>query len=671
MSDAKANEKGERLDSSKDSDTLKTADAQSARTASASDLTTVEKSRTNASDGSLARYSSSDLAAQEHSIELVFGDRVASRKDKISESELLKQQAQSPDNVNTQGLESVAKDEGVPQEKRALASMIQDMRAQSKALGAPTAALDDYAREALKQELNAVSSRHTVDHDDLEQCGEHHFEPRITILESGAPPANTTMSPDNVRLTQKSDSGVTDKGEAVKSVTGYGDSSNDQVSFVSRTPEPDDWGGVAALPADRQSEVITTAVRGHVEHWTVAESEERLGALVGATEGLGTVLQDLAHLTDFAHACMFGDKETASDLGAKAGAAVGRMLVGEIQLFNLSERYLNDLGAQGDWLKPAKDLYNLGSHIDKTWGDLPAREQERLKYQFVVEMGAGALLPEQAQAVLKSGKLTEILPNMAKIAHKTGSELAHAPADAKKTVAAIKGFFEDVHAPEAIMPDGRTVRLTREIRGLYLMSQAEELGGAAKPIDMLTGKPQTVVEHVERVFESPEIIARFARRFGIDIPPKTVYFFEGEKEAHTAEIAARRLGVSVEQLQNQSEASLMAHGLQKVNDHRDVYFNKYPGLIAVADRIVVERGVPEWVLRDHPGLFSAAELNELSNLRGLAKTEESLNHYRNIHNIWNQFRCDYPDPTRQQVLNQLKAIDKEFGKHFLPPTGGQ
>jgi hypothetical protein len=57
MSDAKANEKGERLDSNKESDTLKTADAQSARTASASDLTTVEKSRTNASDGSLARYS--------------------------------------------------------------------------------------------------------------------------------------------------------------------------------------------------------------------------------------------------------------------------------------------------------------------------------------------------------------------------------------------------------------------------------------------------------------------------------------------------------------------------------------------------------------------------------------------------------------------------------------
>ncbi|MBK7747154.1 MAG: hypothetical protein IPI39_07920 [Candidatus Obscuribacter sp.] len=213
MSDAKANEKGERLDSNKESDTLKTADAQSARTASASDLTTVEKSRTNASDGSLARYSSSDLATQEHSIELVFGDRVASRKDKISESELLKQQAQSPDNVNTQGLESVAKDDGVPQEKRALASMIQDMRAQSKALGASTTALDDYAREALKQELNAVSSRHRVDHDDLEQCGEHHFEPRISILESAAPPANKTMSPDNVRLAQKSDSGVTDKGK--------------------------------------------------------------------------------------------------------------------------------------------------------------------------------------------------------------------------------------------------------------------------------------------------------------------------------------------------------------------------------------------------------------------------------------------------------------------------
>jgi len=665
MSDAKANEKGERLDSNKESDTLKTADAQIARTASAADLNSVEKSRTNASDGSLARFSNADLAAQEHSIELVYGDRVASRKDKISESELLKEQAQNPDNVNTHGLESVARDDGLPQEKRALAAMIQDMRAQSKALGTPTTALDDYAREALKQELTAVSNRHTVEHDDLEQCGEHQFEPRITILESQSPQASGTMSPDNVPVSQKGDSGVTGK-----SVTGYGDNIAGPPQFVSRTPELDNWSSVGALSEVKQNDLVITALRGHAEHWTLKESEERLGALVGITEGFGTVLQDLAHLSDFAHACLIGDKETAADMGGKAGAAIGRMLVGEVQLFSLSQNYLNDLGAQGDWLKPIKDLYNLGAHLDKTWGELPAREQERLKYQFLVEMGVGAVTPDQSVRVLKSAKLTEILPNMAKIAQKTSAELSHVPADANKTAAAIRGFFEDIHAPEALTPDGRNVRLTREVRGLYLMSQAEELGGAAKPIDML-GKPQRGIETVERVFESPEIIARFARRFGIDIPPKAVYFFEGEKEAHSAEVAAGRLGVSVEQLQKQSEASLLAHGLQKVSDHRDTYFNKYPGLIAVADRIVVERGVPEWILRDHPGLFSASEINALSNLRGLAKTEESLTHYRKIHNIWNQFRSTFPDPTRQQVLNQLKAIDKEFGRYFLPPTGGQ
>jgi len=69
MSDAKASEKGDRQDRSPDRVTAP--DAQEARVAGAADMASAEKSRTNASDGSLRKYSADHIAAQEASIELV------------------------------------------------------------------------------------------------------------------------------------------------------------------------------------------------------------------------------------------------------------------------------------------------------------------------------------------------------------------------------------------------------------------------------------------------------------------------------------------------------------------------------------------------------------------------------------------------------------------------
>ena len=69
MSDAKASEKGDRQDRAPDQ--VRAPDAQEARVAGAGDMASIEKQRTNASDGSLRKFSSEQIAAQEHSIELV------------------------------------------------------------------------------------------------------------------------------------------------------------------------------------------------------------------------------------------------------------------------------------------------------------------------------------------------------------------------------------------------------------------------------------------------------------------------------------------------------------------------------------------------------------------------------------------------------------------------
>ncbi len=158
---------------------LKAPDAQFARTAGAAELASVEAIRTNASDGSLRQFSAETIAAQEHSIELVYGDRVASRTEKKSEMELLRERANKPENIDTNGLESVANDTTLPEEKRALAGMLQEMRAQSKAHGITTGPLDEYAREALKEEL-AASSQNTATNGypkevEQEECGSFYY----------------------------------------------------------------------------------------------------------------------------------------------------------------------------------------------------------------------------------------------------------------------------------------------------------------------------------------------------------------------------------------------------------------------------------------------------------------------------------------------------------------
>jgi hypothetical protein len=89
MSDAKANEKGERQERLPDQP-LKVSAGLEARPAGASDLVSIEKNRTNASDGSLGKHKGIAFASQQSSIEIDFGDRVASRMSPLTELDVLK-----------------------------------------------------------------------------------------------------------------------------------------------------------------------------------------------------------------------------------------------------------------------------------------------------------------------------------------------------------------------------------------------------------------------------------------------------------------------------------------------------------------------------------------------------------------------------------------------------
>lgn len=473
MSDAKDNKKGEHPEPVPDR--VSSPDAQAARAAGAGDMASVEKQRTNASDGSLRRYNPENLAAQQHSIELVYEGRTASRTEKKTERELLREMANKPENSTTQDLEGIAKDKSLPEDKRVLAEMIQEMRTQSKALGAPTDALDAYAREALQAELLAKSQTQLPQNDEQDACGSFSY----TDAKKGMTIGSHTYASDQLLAQIDTSNGVVSDATNAR----VSDSKVESTPLQGYVSKPDPWEELAALPNKTQAEVIITAIQAYAENWGREQVDRQFGALIGATEGVGQILQDMATVTDFAHACLSGDEKTAADMGAKFGETIGQMLVAGVNVFTLSDQYLQSVGAEGDWAKPAKDLVKLGLYLDQKWSEIPPKEQERLKYRFVVEAAGNAAMPASSVAVFKAGKFSQVLPNMAKIFSQSATELKQIPADIARCKASFNRLFKNAFGPKLVTSEGVQVGLG-DAEELYMMSKADSLSGGIKPSDM-------------------------------------------------------------------------------------------------------------------------------------------------------------------------------------------
>lgn len=485
MSDAKASEKGDRQDRAPDQ--VRAPDAQGARVAGAGDMASIEKQRTNASDGSLRRFSPEHIAAQEASIELVYEGRTTSRTEKKTERELLREMANKPENVNTQGLESIAKDQSLPEDKRALAGMIQEMRTQSKALGTPTDALDAYAREALQAELLAKSKTQLPQNDEQESCGSFSY----TDAKKGMKIGSRTYAADQLLAQGNVQNPVVSDATNARAT----DVPREKTLLYGHVSEPDPWDKVAALPEKTQAEIILTAIQAHAEHWRHEQAERQIGALIGTTQGVGAILQDVATITDFSHACLIGDKETAAKMGEDFGNSMARTYIAGVNILKISDQYLQDLGASGDWTKPASDLVRFSAYMDQKWAALPPREQERLKYEFATEVAGGVLIPGGTVKVLKAAKFTEVLPNIGKIAAKVGSELSELPGDVKRAGAAIRNL---VNQTEMVTPEGQVIRTNPHV----LMNQADDLAaGASRHESLVPGKTQPRVSDVDEYLE--------------------------------------------------------------------------------------------------------------------------------------------------------------------------
>ena len=101
-------------------------------------------------------------------------------------------------------------------------------------------------------------------------------------------------------------------------------------------------------------------------------------------------------------------------------------------------------------------------------------------------------------------------------------------------------------------------------------------------------------------------------------------------------------------------------------DYKEVFFEEYPEL---RGEVWVHHGVEQQILTKPQtrGLFSYKEMHSLDNLRGIPKEINSDLHLSKIRKEWNKFYKEFPNPTKEQLLQKRLDIDKKYGHLFKPP----
>jgi hypothetical protein len=99
-------------------------------------------------------------------------------------------------------------------------------------------------------------------------------------------------------------------------------------------------------------------------------------------------------------------------------------------------------------------------------------------------------------------------------------------------------------------------------------------------------------------------------------------------------------------------------------NYRATFFAQYPHL---QGQVRVHHAIEQQLLKKYPGLFTAAEIHSLENLRGIPNAANNSMHLSQIRKLWNAFYAANPNATRQQVLDFATAVDDALGHLFWPP----
>ena len=102
--------------------------------------------------------------------------------------------------------------------------------------------------------------------------------------------------------------------------------------------------------------------------------------------------------------------------------------------------------------------------------------------------------------------------------------------------------------------------------------------------------------------------------------------------------------------------------------YHTTFFGAYPWL---KGKVVVHHAIEQQVMKRYPGLFTKADIHAIENLRGIPKKINSDLHLSKIRKEWNKFYKRFDDagitPTKKQLEDYAKAIDRKFSNQFDPP----
>ena len=234
---------------------------------------------------------------------------------------------------------------------------------------------------------------------------------------------------------------------------------------------------IAALPLDKQAQVIGAGIQAYSNELNHQQFRILVGAVAGFGDGVVGLAQGAESLgnailqtAQFTREVMNNDP-AAVDKAGKAGEAIGKLLVGGIRLWQVSDAYLQDIGATGDYARPLKNLAWLGQKVDERWQSMSPEEKTTLCTKLATENLGGLAAGFGTAKLAKSMKITEALEALGSEASQFGA------APREKVGKFISQMLDDLMPqPMAVTPDGQRIPIPRLARDYHMMSQADDIG---------------------------------------------------------------------------------------------------------------------------------------------------------------------------------------------------
>ncbi|MER8955023.1 hypothetical protein NKH98_20200 [Mesorhizobium sp. M0833] len=188
-------------------------------------------------------------------------------------------------------------------------------------------------------------------------------------------------------------------------------------------------------------------------------------------------------------------------------------------------------------------------------------------------------------------------------------------------------------------------------------------GKFAKPLEELTasGSRATSELAVEgaAVRQTTEVESR-----AINAAKEAAYLLSTGVKPDKAELLAIIKSIARDPSKIRHPGASFGKALSK--NYRKTFLDANPNL---KGEVVVHHAAEQQIWTRYPSLVAEDEMHSLQNLRGIPKGLDNLLHKIVFRFEWDKFYASHPQPTRQQVLDYVTYIDKQYGHLFNPPIG--